>query len=186
MGHSSLPALVRDYCRKSGPRLAENLAYFRGLKTLDDAIYFACHGKEGRIHDHQRRVGREILERARKSLARRASEIRSSPDFEALITLVEHCTTGIRRFGVLAVYDTSLRLGAYLDLWPEVVYLHAGTMKGCCALGIATLNGQVTMDKLPRPIQVLKPHEAEDFLCIYKEQFANGASRPRGCLPKGC
>jgi hypothetical protein len=182
----SLPSLIRDYRCRFGPRLAEYLAYFHDLRSPDDAMRFVCHGKEGRINAHQRRVGRAILERARKSLARNASKIQLCRTFDDLIGLVENCTKNIPRFGTLAVYDTSLRLGAYLDLWPDVVYLHAGTKKGCRALGIPTNSGTVEMRMLPRPLRVLKPHEAEDFLCIFKDQFAGAERKLRGCLPKGC
>jgi hypothetical protein len=177
----SLAALVAIYRRVHGPRLAAYLDNFTKLGSLDDAIRFACHGKEGRIHSHQHLVGKKKLEQARKALERHAGEIESCQSFDELLTLVEGCTVDIYRFGILAVYDTSLRLGAYLGLWPEVVYLHAGTRKGCKALGVATKGGTVALDMLPPPIRSLEPNQAEDFLCIFKDDFARTDAAVKAC-----
>lgn len=186
MSKPSLSILVAIYRRKYGPRIAAYLDYFVKLTSLDDAIRFACHGKEGNIHGHQHLVGKQNLEQARKALQRRADEITSCKSFDDLLTLIENRTASIDRFGILAIYDTSLRLGAYLDLWPKVVYLHAGTKKGCKALGVATKGGKVAMDMLPHPVRTLEPYQAEDFLCIFKDEFATPAEAdgPRTTTPR--
>lgn len=187
MSRQSLPTLVAIYQRRPdlGPKLDAYLDYFKALKSLDDAIRFACHGKEGKIHGHQHLVGKEKLEKARKVLQRHADEITASKSFDELLTLVEDRTSSIDRFGVLAVYDTSLRLGAYLNLWPEVVYLHAGAKKGCKALGVATKGGKVEMEKLPKPVRGLEPYQVEDFLCIFKDDFAGAGGNVTECVPGG-
>ena len=167
-----------------GPKLDDYLDYFRALKSLDDAIRFACHGKEGKIHGHQHLVGKEKLEQARKVLERHAHEITACESFEDLHTLIEHRTNNIDRFGVLAVYDTSLRLGAYLGLWPELVYLHAGTKKGCKAMGVTTKGGRVEMEKMPEAVQSLEPYHAENFLCVFKHKCAGVAGNVTACGPE--
>ena len=56
------------------------------------------------------------------------------------------------------VYDTAVRIGAYLNLEPEEVYLHAGTKKGAAALGFKhrkTIDPKV----LPREFQSLSAVE---------------------------
>lgn len=183
MSQKSLSYLVAIYRRKYGPNIAAYLNYFTELPSLDDAIRFACHGKDSKIHGHQHLVGKAKLEQARKVLQRHAGEITACKSFDELLMLVEERTRSIDRFGVLAIYDTSLRLGAHLGLWPEVVYLHAGTKNGCKALGVATKGGKVEMEKLPKPLRVLKPYQAEDFLCIFKDQFAGSDVKAKGCGP---
>jgi hypothetical protein len=184
MSQRSIPTLVAIYRRIHGPRIAAYLDYFTELKSLDDAICFACHGKDGQIHSHQHLVGKQKLEHARKAIQRHADEIKACKSFDELLTLVEDCTAHIYRFGILAIYDTSLRLGAFLGLWPEVVYLHAGTKKGCKALGVATKSGKVALNVLPHPIRTLEPYQAEDFLCIYKGEFGGARKSVKGCGPK--
>ncbi|MCA9088023.1 MAG: hypothetical protein KDA90_05235 [Planctomycetaceae bacterium] len=184
MSNQTLSTLVAIYRRRNGPRIAAYLDYFRHeLHSLDDAIRFACHGKEGKIHGHQHLVGKVKLEQARKELQRHADEITACKSFEELLTLVEDHTSSIDRFGVLAVYDTSLRLGAHLNLWPEVVYLHAGTKKGCKALGVAAKGGMVEMETLPEAVRALEPYQAEDFLCIFKDAFAGVGGKLKKCGP---
>src|SRR5262245_52843945 len=121
MSRKSLATLVAIYRRRSdlGPKLDDYLNHFKALKSLDDAIAFACHGKDGKIHGHQHLVGKRKLEQARKVLQKHTDEIMTCKSFDELLTLVEDRTSRINRFGVLATYDTSLRLGAHLGLWPE-------------------------------------------------------------------
>jgi hypothetical protein len=77
----------------------------------------------------------------------------------------------IRGIGALAIYDIATRIGGYLRLEPEVVYLYAGTSKGARALG---LDGAKTLDPkaLPAAFRVLRPREIEDCLCIYAGDLA--------------
>ncbi|GEM_PF-5395001 len=37
------------------------------------------------------------------------------------------------------------------------------------------------MSELPPEVRTLEPHEAEDFLCIYKDQLAGKPGSRRGC-----
>lgn len=186
MSKKSLSSLVAIYDHMNGPKLDTYLDYFKKLATLDDAIQYAFLGKDGKIHDHQYRVGKLKLGRARKLLQNHSAEIEACKSFDDLLTLVEDRTSSIDRFGVLAVYDTSLRLGAYLKLWPEVVYLHAGTKKGCKVLGVATKGGTVEMSSLPQSIRPLKPYHAENFLCIFKGHFDGVGGKVKRCEATGC
>ncbi len=186
MTNKSLSQLVRIYKRKHGPRLAAYLDYFQNLDSVEDAIRYACHGKDGKIHGHQHLVGKANLEQARKKLQKCSDEIANIECFDELLALVEDRTSNIHCFGVLAVYDTALRLGSYLDVWPMVVYLHAGTKKGCKALGVAIKGGKVEMKRLPQPIGLLEPYQAEDFLCIFKDQFGGKEGHTEEYLPRGC
>ena len=182
-GAKSLASLVGIYQRHFGPGLDDYLDYYSKLDSLNNAITFACLGAHGKVPNHQRRVGKEKLNLAKRHLLRYAGEIESCQSFDELLNCVEHRTGDIYRFGILAVYDTSLRLGAFLDIWPKVVYLHAGTKKGCKLLGVDTSEGIVTMEALPKPVRVLEPHHAENFLCIVKGKFA-GTGSARDCLPR--
>jgi hypothetical protein len=186
MSNQSLSRLVRIYERKHGPRIAEYLGHFQKLDSLTDAIRFACHGRDGKIHGHQRRVGRDKLEQARKALMRHSNDIDACRSFDELLNCVEDATHSIYRFGVLAVYDTSLRLGSHLSLWPKFVYLHAGTTKGCKALGVKRSGGTVEMEQLPKAVRALEPYQAEDFLCIFKNQLGGMKGKMTECLPKRC
>jgi predicted kinase len=75
--------------------------------------------------------------------------------------------------GELYVYDTALRIGAKLNLFPARVYLHAGTRQGARALGLDARADALDMADLPREFHVLKPYEVEDVLCIFKSELAS-------------
>jgi len=84
---------------------------------------------------------------------------------------VERAIRGIDGIGALMVYDTALRLGAFLQLEPDLVYLHAGTRDGAAALGVDRSRETVRAEELPAALQALHPHEIEDCLCIFKAQL---------------
>jgi hypothetical protein len=140
-----------------------------------------------KIYSHQRRLGTHTLKLASLELSKRANLKKiaqcQSLSFDELLQCVELATKPVHRFGSLAVYDTALRIGAKLDKRPGVVYLHAGAMTGYLALvkeRRAAGQKWVRLDDLPKEVQVLKPHHAENFLCIFKALFRNSGDRRPG------
>jgi hypothetical protein len=168
----SLNDLVTQYLLDHGPKLDAYLKFFaKPTLLLSDAIERSGLTIDGKVHDHQRLVGRKKLEQVSKALLKNIDTLKACRSFEELHQLVSDCTRHIDRFGVLARYDISLRIGANLGLRPEIVHLHAGSKKGCKKLGVQIKGKTVEMSSLPKPIQRLKPHHAENFLCIYKDGF---------------
>ncbi len=169
----TLADLIREYKWEFGDRQRADRRKYRKFASLTEAIEYAT-GAVGKVPDHQRRVGREILKRACNRLLRHKEQIEACKSFADLIGLIKRHTADIHRFGKLAVYDTACRLGLYrrLNLSPEVVYLHAGTQRGAKTLGLDTSRGYVELDELPKPFRLLEPWECEDFLCIYKARLA--------------
>ena len=84
---------------------------------------------------------------------------------------------GIHGIGELAVYDIACRIGAFLGLSPERVYLHAGTREGARALGLR--GASVRKMDLPRAFGRLSPGEIEDCLCIYNADIRRLTAAPR-------
>ena len=77
----------------------------------------------------------------------------------------------IHGIGDLTIYDTALRIGVNLGLWPTRVYLHSGTRVGARALGLNWRAPHIEPDDCPAELQLLRPHEIEDCLCIFKDRF---------------
>jgi hypothetical protein len=69
------------------------------------------------------------------------------------------------------VYDTALRIGAYLHLKPELVYLHAGTRIGARNLGFDSSAEFIATRNFPDEFRCLSASEIEDVLCIYKDEL---------------
>jgi hypothetical protein len=169
----NLSAIVRSYTVFNRPRARDELRYFETMPSLAHAIESAALAKGpcGKRLDHQRRLTCTALNRSNALLLGAARKIARCRSFDKLHTLVLDIVGAIDGIGELYVYDTSLRIGAYLNIFPKKVYLHAGTRQGARALGIAQRRASVSVDELPPELRKLETHEIEDVLCIYKAQL---------------
>lgn len=101
--------------------------------------------------------------------------------FAELLNAVEGLK--IEGIGNLTIYDTATMIGCPIGVYPEVVYLHAGTADGAKALGIngATATKEQFVEVCDA-FEKLEPIQIEDFLCIYKNQLAGKTdAKPQGC-----
>jgi hypothetical protein len=105
-------------------------------------------------------------------------DLQKCKSFHELWQLIRKILGTVTGLGELYIYDTALRIGAYLNILPERVYLHAGTRTGAKAFGITSRHTEwLDVDELPAPLKELPPHEVEDILCIYKGD-AKGDTMP--------
>jgi hypothetical protein len=115
----------------------------------------------GKRYSHQRRLTRTALETANTVLSDRAKRVWGARDFDQLFNIVDAAVDDIPGLGELYVYDTALRIGAKLNLFPARVYLHAGTRQGARAQGEDARADALDMADLPREFHVLKPMKSE-------------------------
>ena len=85
------------------------------------------------------------------------------------------CIPGL---GVLYVYETAVRIGAWLDLAPTSVYIHAGVRDGARALGLDPSRPQIPRNEFPEEIRVIPADDIENLVCIYKSQLLALRSHP--------
>ena len=112
----------------------------------------------------------QILKSVLDKLLNKQSELQKCKDFESIHEIVSD--SKINGFGVLCVYDTSLRIASYLNIKPDRIYLHAGTLEGAKALGLKTKGERyLTVDELPREFKNIDCDYIEDILCIYKDKL---------------
>ena len=109
-------------------------------------------------------------------------QLRKAESFDKVFQLVETALEDVFGVGELYVYDTSLRRGAKLGLFPTKVYLHAGTRVGARALGFDQKAKTLSRSVLPPALRALEPHEIEDMLCIFKDKFKDRTEKP----PSAC
>ena len=168
---STLDAIVRRYQKNNLPDLQADLDYYRSLKTFQEVVESASKARrsDGSFHQHQYRVGKVAMVRIKQPLLR--MEPASYGDFSELYTALEQMIGDFPRIGALAVYDTALRLGAFLMMMPESVYLQTGAKVGAKSLGLRCSNKTLAVQDCPVELHRLKPWEIEDFLCIYKKYF---------------
>lgn len=166
-----LAGIVRHYRTEYQERAARELRFFRVQQTFEDAIEKAALAQrpDGKRFSHQRRIPRSALVSAWKRLQAVIAELEAASTFAHLFSIVDREIAGIPKIGKLMVYDTALRIAAWRQLEPEVVYLHAGTRDGAKALGLDTRRPYIAIADIPRALRRLRPHQIEDVLCIYKE-----------------
>ena len=169
----NLEMYVKKYIKNNKKSLNNYLKKYSSLKNIEDAIQFGAMAKlsNGNKHPHQRHLKVEIMKAVKNRLLLEVDKIKKCTSFEELIKIVENCKES--GFGELAIYDTALRIGSNINIYPEKVYLHAGTEKGAKELGLKFSNRVIEVNELPEELKKLKPYEIEDFLCIYKDEFKN-------------
>lgn len=165
----TLAAIASDYIRRFRVSAARELDQYRDQGTLAEAIWLAALSKtaKGKRHPHQCRLPQRVLEKAELRLQAVSAQLERAKCFGELHRIVATEIAPIRGIGPLAVYDIAHRIGAYLGLEPDAVYLHAGTRQGAAALG---LKGEmVALAEIPSALRKLSAAEIEDCFCIYKD-----------------
>jgi hypothetical protein len=145
--------------------------------TLQGAIVVSAMSinRENKRCPHQYRIRKVVLEQVKDELLVNIRKIRKAKHFDELYTIVR--SLQISGIGPLTSYDIALRIGAFLKLYPDRVYLHAGTKVGTRKL-LGEVPGEYLLKSdLPRIFRgrKLTYSEIEDILCIYKDRFTKQA-----------
>jgi len=166
-------AYIRDY--RDGAR--KEMGTFRRESSRASAIRRAalCQLPNGKRHSHQYLIPQRLLHLAEERLQAVAKRLAAASDFDALHEIVRDQIGAVRGIGKLTVYDIAQRIGAYLGIVPELVYLHRGTKEGAAAMGF--LGETLDPAALPAAFSRLTPAEIEDCLCIYKGVLRGGRDR---------
>jgi hypothetical protein len=169
----SLDQIVRAYIINCRKHARKELEYYASQSSFSEAIrvsVLSFTGKDEKRHDHQRRIPKNTLNIAETRLQDSADELRCASSFDELHGLIDARIGGIQGIGELTVYDVAHRIGAYLKLQPDFVYLHAGTRSGARRFGLR--GTKIDPRQLPDPFRKLSAGEIEDCLCIYRKQIA--------------
>ena len=169
----NLDVIVRKYIEKVRPLAQDELDWFRSQSSLSTAVKKAglAINRKNKRYSHQRRIRKGILPLAENILTSNLKAIDRCSNFDELFNLIDDLLRFVDGIGELYIYDTSLRIGAKLNLLPEKVYLHTGTRDGAKALGFDSKAKFIELSDFPVEFQVLKPHEIEDVLCIFKDKL---------------
>jgi hypothetical protein len=177
MGHlfaMNSEAVLRHYQLHHRPRHDHELTWFRTQTTLEDVLRIAgkAHDEKGKRYRHQRRIKPKAIQEATKHLLELHDDLRPCFTFHELWALIRDNLKPIPGIGELYIYDAALRIGAYLRLTPERVYLHAGTRIGARKAGLLLrARGRrewLESNELPALLRDLPPSDIENLLCIYE------------------
>jgi hypothetical protein len=177
--------IVSDYIRRYRRHARAELDEYQKLPSLRQAIRHAslCHRLPSlKRHPHQYRIQQHVLLAAERELHRSQYRLARAGSFKTLHTEIERRIGGLHGIGPLTVYDIAHRIGSFLRLKPEHVYLHSGTGIGARLLGFTgkTLDPR----SLPSAFSRLTPDEIEDCLCIYMDAFRSRGFDARTSKPR--
>ena len=185
---TSLAALVRDWKMRTAPgggldlKRDDVVEFCRKAPSWGVAVDRAVASRRpnGKMHNHQSKVKeadrREFGERIQREWPKPGN--RWPEEFDAFYDrLWEIRPEGI---GPVTTYDVAVRVGAFLELEPQSLYLHAGVRQGWLALCPVEPFGfrrrWAGIDRIrtgwwPDEVKPLPADELEDFLCTYRELF---------------
>src|SRR5215510_13117137 len=150
-GKASLRDLVRHYIRNHRTQARRELAEFKSEPNLPRAIDRAARAQDKALKrfDHQRRIERISIAKAPAAFRSAVETFKACKTFERLHFEVEKVARSVGGLGELYIYDTALRIGAYLRISPAEVYLHRGTRDGARKLGLNVARPTIPMSEFP-------------------------------------
>jgi hypothetical protein len=150
-------------------------------KTLEEAIKIAILSRDidNKKHKHQYRIANIQLKVYYNKVSLIETKIKNVKSFEELLNLlIIEKTVGI---GYLALYDIALRIGYYIKIKPDFIYLHAGAKTGAINFfGRKIKNKYLSKDEFVAKATDFKNFscaEIEAFLCIH----CNNKKNNKGC-----
>ena len=180
MNEKDIENIITDFKKLRTEYPDYSLIDCAAAKSLEHAIKMAATARNlaGKKHPHQFRIQNSILQDYSLSLLSIKREISEAASFGLLYSLVYGCR--IKGISDLTIYDTSHRIGCFLNLSPEEVYLHSGTRKGAEIIVGKIMGKTIRVEQLPSPFHCgLSPSELEDMFCIYKSALQDSLINQR-------
>lgn len=133
-----------------------------------------------KCHAHQCRIGSLAKKQFLVDLQNHKEAIYNSTDFNNLYSNIKKfCKKG--EIGDLTIYDTAMRLGAFLEkhkdgsFKPQEVFLYNEAMKGAVILfekgWLKEPSNRMSLSAFKKLFPQKKAWEVEEILCIYKDKF---------------
>ncbi len=149
-------------------------------KTVIDKAGRFHYDASGKCHPHQRCISGVARKQFASDLQKNQAAIYDSKDFNNLYKNIEKfCKKG--EIGELTIYDTAMRLGAFLEkqknksFKPKKVFLYNGAMKGAVVLfekgWLKEPSNRMSLSAFKKLFPQKKAWEVEEILCIYKDKF---------------
>jgi hypothetical protein len=142
--------------------------YFNLNEAIEKAAIAVDPTNNNKMFSHQRRVGYKVANFGYEKLKYREEDLRNANNFEGIMTITDEVMKQVPRLGPLWSYDTALRIGFHLRIYPENVYLQAGVIKGYKKIDNKNPKGRfIKKEDFPKELQNLEAYEIENFLCIW-------------------
>ena len=149
--------------------------------SLTDAIKIAVLSRDiyNKKHKHQYRIENTQLLMFLEKISSLEHKIQNINKFDELLNLIVR--EKIIGIGPLALYDIALRIGYYIKIKPDLIYLHAGAKTGANNFFARKIkNKYLSKDEFVSKVDEFKNfscEEIEAFLCIH----CNNKKNNKGC-----
>lgn len=169
-----LERIIKHYKLKSRKQIDNLILFCMAQKTLKEAIEVAAKSidENDKVHFHQRRVEKSVLDGFAERLILCETSIVSSHSFEDIYTIVNSAKN--EYIPELTIYDVAQRIGAFKNIYSDKIYLQSGTKIGAENL-LGSLGDKkfLLRDELPSPFQHpdFTLADIEDILFQYKDEF---------------
>jgi len=157
----------KDDCRKHLVEVKDFFQKYSLAKAIEKAAKAQDPTNADKMFGHQRRVGKDKAEEGYLKLKCKEAELANCKNFEDIIAITDEVMVQIKRLGPLWSYDTALRIGFHLKVYPTDVYIQAGVVKGLKKY-YSHLKPQRKIAKSQFiGLESLEPYEIENFLCVF-------------------
>jgi hypothetical protein len=170
----SLSAIVRDWNKRfiegDAKRFRDEVVeYCRDADNFVEAVERAVASRRpnGKMHNHQSKV-KEVDRRRFGYAIVDAIDPEKDLSFDDLYDRLREIRP--KGIGPVTTYDVATRIGAFLDIEPEQLYLHAGVLEGWKVLhgGRVPVAIRLPREMWPKPLRQLPADQVEDLLCCYR------------------
>lgn len=166
--------IIEDYLNWKEKNPDTWIVFTKEQKNILDAIHAAVQSEnaKGKKNRHQFRIKKFCFKEFEENLIKRIPEIEQISEFDSLYIII--CNSRPKGVGELFCYDVAVRIGCFLKIYPEYVYLHAGTKQGYERLvGEKTNLKKIAKSDLPEPFRSsnLSCHDLEVLFCVYKDKI---------------
>ncbi len=169
-----LERIIDNYKKQTRKSVDYHVQFCLDQENLKDAIEAAAKAVDdyGKIHFHQRRVAKADLLAFAEKLGTFEKELANAPTFDEIYTIVKN--TNQAGINEVTVFDTAFRIGSFLNLFPDKIYLTSGTRIGAEHL-LGKLDDKNTLlpTDFPSPFQRedLSVADIEDILYVCRNEL---------------
>jgi hypothetical protein len=169
-----LERIIDNYKKQKRKPVDYHVQFCLDQENLKDSIEAAARAVDdyGKIHFHQRRVAKADLMAFADKLMSLENEFANAKSFDEIYDITQK--TNRQGINELTVFDTAFRIGSYLNLFPDKIYLTSGTRIGAeHLLGKLDDKNTLLQTDLPSPFQRedLSITDIEDILYVCRNDF---------------
>jgi len=181
MENNELEDLINEYLNSRPVDL--HIRDCASLTDIENVIELAATSRnlKDKKHSHQYRIPNKLLDDFAINIISKKGQLLIVESFEDLLNIIIGCK--VKGVGELTIYDTAERIGHFLNLFPDKIYLHCGVRSGAKILLGSIPNKFLTIEQFPSIF--IRPDfsstDIENFLCIYKNRFKKSNDKINVC-----